>query len=75
MPECILMNTKKFESFMNHIEIGQHVKLAQFESYIFTVTAVHADGSVDIETTLDGQQILNYEKVAREMLKRVEEEK
>lgn len=56
---------------MTHIKIGHQVKLAQFEHYIFTVTATHQDGSFSIETTLDGQQILSYQNVAQEMLRPV----
>lgn len=56
---------------MMHIKIGQQVKLAQFEHYIFTVTATHQDGSFTVETTLDGQQILSYQNVAQEMLRPV----
>ena len=54
---------------MNQIKIGHQVKLAQFEHYIFTVTAARPDGSFTVTTTLDGQQILSYENVAQEMLK------
>lgn len=54
---------------MNQIKIGHQVKLAQFEHYIFTVTAAHQDGSFTVTTTLDGQQILSYENAAQEMLK------
>lgn len=54
---------------MNQIKIGHQVKLAQFEHYIFTVTAAYQDGSFTVTTTLDGQQILSYENVAQEMLK------
>jgi len=56
---------------MTHIKIGQQVKLAQFEHYIFTVTATHQDGSFTVETILHGQQTLSYENVAREMLRQV----
>lgn len=56
---------------MMHIKIGQQVKLAKFEHYIFTVTATHQDGSFTVETTLDGQQILSYQNVAQEMLRPV----
>lgn len=54
---------------MIHIEIGHQVKLAQFEHYIFTVTAAHQDGSFTVETILDGQQILSYQNVVQEMLR------
>jgi len=54
-----------------HIKIGQQVKLAQFEHYIFTVTATHQDGSFTVETTLDGQQILSYQNLAQERLRPV----
>ena len=56
---------------MMDIKIGQQVKLAHFEHYIFTVTATHQDGSFTVETTLDGQQILSYQNVAQEMLRPV----
>ncbi|MGE8538670.1 MAG: hypothetical protein ACN6NI_05250 [Acinetobacter sp.] len=54
---------------MNDIKVGHQVQLAQFEHYIFTVTAIHQDGSFTVTTTLDGQQVLSYENVAQEMLK------
>lgn len=54
---------------MNNLEVGQQVKLAQFEQYIFKVTATHQDGPYTVETQLDGQQVLSYQNVAQEMLR------
>lgn len=71
MPEWHLYHHCTDARPMNHIKIGHQVKLAQFEDYIFTVTAVHPEGSFTVATTLDGQQILSYENVAQEMLRPV----
>ena len=57
---------------MKRIEIGQHVRLSQLEQYIFTVTAVHLDGTYSIETIVDGQPLLSYQNISAEMLRPVQ---
>lgn len=71
MPEYSYKNQETDVNIMTDIKIGHQVKLAQFEHYIFTVTAVHQDGSFTVETILDGEQILSYQNVVQEMLRPV----
>ncbi len=58
---------------MNKFIVGEKVKIATQADVIFEISKVNPDNSYEIQYRLSELQILKYDNIAAEMLKKVEE--
>lgn len=59
---------------IRHYEVGQKVTLTHYEGVIFEVTAHNYDGSYNVEMALDNHQVLSYQFVSQEMIRKIQTE-
>ena len=57
---------------MNKFIVGDKVKIAIQPEVVFEISKVNHDHSYEIQYQLSDQQVLQYDNIAAEMLKKVE---
>lgn len=57
-----------------HYEIGQKVTLTHYEGVVFEVTAQNYDGSYNVQMALGSDQVLSYQFVSQEMIRKIQTE-
>ena len=60
-------------SQQSNFQLNDLVRFTAQQDTMFTITRLHADGTFDIEHQLTTQQVLSYEMVSQEMLRKIDQ--
>ena len=58
-------------SQQSNLQLNDLVQFTAQQDAVFSITRIHADGTFDIEHQLSSQQVLSYEMVSQEMLRKI----